>query len=307
MSTRSISWKLFGQLLLAATLASFAASVVADIDLNTPEGNLLASRKMQCSTVDGEPAYYWWKGKVFARRQGEKDRNLFNIEGMNVRSCKTINGGKRGRGYRLVSREILLYTDPGTGQPLDTWNNPWTGQTVDVLHVLNDPVNWPPNFARDENGKATARMSRFGGEVRGDTWWTSAPIPLYYHNVLAGDYQRQIGGVYHATEMFNFSGHLPTLVDESTETAAAHVGWVRLSDWLPWMMMEGREGIVYMHAAGNMVDGFEGLGPVIKTFITTRAPKYKMPPPLDDDRPNETSWTYYKKVVEGGKFPRGGH
>jgi len=291
--------------LILALLTSLPAS--AELDLTDPDDLVTASRKMQCSTVDGEPTYYWWIGKVFARRQGEKDRNLFNIEGMNVRTCKTLDGGKRGEGYRLVSREILLYTDPKTGKPIDTWENPWTGQTVDVMHVLNDPVNGRPTFARDKNGKVSPRMKQFNGQIRGDTWWTSAPIPLYYHNVLAGDYQKQIGGVYHATEMFNFSGHLPTLLDENSRRADAHVGWVRLSDWLPWMMMEGREGTVYMHAAGNMVDGFEGMGPVMKKFINEEAPLYKAPPPLDDDRPNETSWTYYKKKVEGGKFKRGGH
>ena len=30
--------------------------------------------------------------------------------------------------------------------------------------------------------------------------------------------------------------------------------------------------------------------------LTTTSP---LPPPLDDPRPNETSWTYFKKVVEG--------
>ena len=289
-------------------LLSVSLSSHAQIDINTPEGAALAMRKVQCSIVDGEPTYYWWMGKVFARRMGEKDKHLFNIEGMNVRSCKTVDGGKRGKAHTMVSREILLYTDPKTGQPIDTWDNPWTGKTEKVMHVLNDPVNQKrPRFPRDEDGKPYPWTKQFSGHIRGDTWWFSSPIPLYYHNVLAGDYQREIGGVYHATEMFNFSGHLPTLVDEKTHTAKSHVGWVRISDWLPWMMMEGREGMVYMHAAGNIVDGFEGLGPVMKNYINTQAPLYKNAPPLDDDRPNETSWTYYKKKVEGRKFKSGGH
>ena len=29
-------------------------------------------------------------------------------------------------------------------------------------------------------------------------------IPLFYQNVLAGDYQKYVGNFYHATEMFNF-------------------------------------------------------------------------------------------------------
>ncbi len=296
----------FGALFFVALGVLHTPSAVADINLETPEGAARAMRKIQCSTVDGEAAYFWWTGKAFSRRMGEKDKPLFNIEGMNVRSCKTVDGGKRGKGYRLVSREILLYTDLKTGQPLEEWRNPWTGKTVQVLHVLNDPVNQPPRFARDEEGKPYPWARRFGGVIRGDGWWLSLPIPLYYHNVLGGEYQSQIGGVYHATELFNFHGRLATLVNENTKTASAQVGWVRMADWLPWMRMEGREGIIYMHAAGSMVEGFGGLGKETRRFIKSRAPKYRRPPPLDDERPNETSWTYYKKKVPGAKFGTGG-
>ena len=44
-------------------------------------------------------------------------------------------------------------------------------------------------------------------------------VPLFYHNVLQGDYQRYVGGAYHATEMFNFSGPLENLTDSTEDYA----------------------------------------------------------------------------------------
>ena len=38
-----------------------------------------------------------------------------------------------------------------------------------------------------------------------------------------------------------------------------------------------------------------------KDEIATNYPVYRTPPPGDDARPNETSWTYFKKAVESGK------
>jgi hypothetical protein len=32
--------------------------------------------------------------------------------------------------------------------------------------------------------------------------------------------------------------------------------------------------------------------------IATRFPKYAEPPATDDTRPNETSWTYFKKLID---------
>ncbi len=83
----------------------------APIDLNTPDGATTASRKIQCSTIDDKPVFFSWEGKLFSRRMGEPDQHLFNVEGYSVRACKTVDGGKQGKSFKLVTREILLYKD----------------------------------------------------------------------------------------------------------------------------------------------------------------------------------------------------
>lgn len=289
-------------LLLCAAVLGFHA-YAGELDLSTPQGALTAMRKIQCSSEDGKPIFYTWKGRAFSRRMGEPDRVLFGAEGMNVRQCGTVSDPKRGVGYRMVSREILLYTDLKTGEPLDEWENPWSGETVRVLHVENDPVNQPPSFPLNKEGNPAARW--FGSVTNGD-WWMTTTVPLFYHNVLGGDYQKQVGPAYHATEMFNFFGDLASLVDPANDSARSMVGWVRQSDWLPWMEMQGREGIIYFHTAGSKIGGYAELSPIMRKYIESRAQKYREPPPLDDDRPNETSWTYFKKTVPGEKLPRGG-
>jgi len=274
------------------------------IDLSTPEGAIAANRKIQCSTIDNKPEFYTWSGRAYARKAGMPDKVLFGVEGMNVRQCVSVDGGKKGTGYRLVTREIMLYTDLRTGKPLDMWVNPYLGQEVKVMHVENDPVNQPPRFPYTEDGKPAARW--WGREDSG-SWFMTVAVPLFYHNVLQGDYQKYVGGAYHATEMFNFMGEMDDLTDGTKDTADAKVGWVRISDWLPWMEMQGREGLFYVQAAGKKVKGFEGMPQVMQDYINTKAPIYKAPPPGDDDRKNETSWTYFQKLIEGGKLPRGGH
>ena len=285
-----------------AVAAALAPQAMADIDLSTPEGVLKANRKINCSTIDEKPITYSWHGKGWSRRRGEADQNIFDVVGMNVRMCVADEHPERGKGYRLISREILLYTDPKTGQALDIWENPWTGKAVKVIHVENDPVN-SANYLIGRDGKPL----KWTASEHSGSWWRTATVPLFYHNVLAGDYQRYVGNAYHATEMFNYFGEIADLVDDSKDTAAIKVGWVRQSEWLPWMQMQGREGIIYMHTAGKKVAGYDDLPEVMRTYIETRAPKYAGPPPSDDKRPNETSWTYFKKMVKSETLPRGGH
>jgi hypothetical protein len=278
---------------LVSGLIAPLAVLAGKLDLSTPEGALAAQRKIQCSLVDGVPITYWWLGDMYSRVPGERDRLLFKVEGMNVRQCGTLESAQQGKGFRLVSREILLYKDPQSGEIVREWKNPWTGETVKVLHVANDPVNGRGTFPQGADGKPM----KFEGTLSGGRWWLTSTIPLFYENPLAGEYQKYVGGMYQATELFNFFGEVADLVDDKKPSAEVSVGWSRISGWLPWMQMGGRAGAVYFHTAGRKLARWDDLSETMKTEIRTSYPEWVGPPPLDDARPNETSWTYFKKKV----------
>ncbi|MBF2755175.1 MAG: DUF1838 domain-containing protein [Gammaproteobacteria bacterium AqS3] len=267
----------------------------APIDLATPEGHVAAMRKVQCSLKDKQPMFYTWKGSAYSRVTGERDRLLFKVEGMNVRQCVTVRDRVRGNGYRMVSREIMLYLDPETGEVMRQWENPWTGETIEVMHVANDPVNSrAPIFGRDKDGNPVKTPF----EIRGDKFFLDFVIPLYYPNPIGGDYQPYAGNFYHSTEMFNFSGQADALLDGDTDTMISIISWTRLAPWLPWMKMSGRDGLMYFNATGRMLGGYDELSETMRAEIESSYSIYKNPPPTNDKRPNETSWTYFKKKLD---------
>lgn len=289
---RSTGWRAAAVLGLAS-LGSGAAVAADALGLDGPEAALTAMRKIQCSTADGVPVTYGWEGRVYSRVPGEPDRQLFKVEGMNIRQCGPLSAEEGGPGFKLVTREILLYLDPETGEVLNQWENPWTGQTVDVIQVTNDPVN--QRFSRIGRG---GREFALPFVVQGNQWWLTSTVPLFYTNVLGGEYQQYVGGTYHVTEMFNFFGDVDEITDPDVESIPARVGWVRISSWLPWMEMGDRAGLLYFHTAGRKLDSFDDLSERMKQQIATNFPEYASPPPLDDQRRNETSWTFFKKVLD---------
>ena len=283
---------------LAAPVAATAAKPGAALDIGTPEGAITAFRKVQCSTEDSRPTVYYWVGETYSRVPGEPDRLLFRFEGMNTRQCVTVIDPIRGQGFRQVSREILFYQDPTTGEIIDEWQNPWSGETVQVLHIANDPVNFrAPIFPLKADGKPFETDL----QVMGDHWWSTTTVPLFYRNPLGGDFQDHVGGTYHAVEMFNFFGRMSDLTDPQTRSADVNVAWARISDWLPWMKMRGRAGNLYFNGAGRKLDRYAELPASMRAAIEARGPIYKEPPPVDDQRPNETSWTYFKKHMEAAR------
>ena len=225
------------RLMLTVAALAFAASAQARekprlLDTSKPEDALEVAKRAQCGAGDGVPAVYHWSGKIYSRVAGEPDRMLFKGEGMNIRQCISVEDPKRGKGWRLVSREIMLYLDPKTGEVVRQWDNPWTGEKVAVMHIANDPVNQRPQFPYAADGTPY----KFTGRREGR--WIFAPFeaPLFYHNVLSGEYQDYVGGKYHAMEIFDFAYDAEEILNTKNPTAYPIISWVRISDWMPWIL-----------------------------------------------------------------------
>ena len=121
--------------LCLAVFSLLASSVVA-LDVTTPEGSMRALVKMRAS-LDGSEAYADWKVTAYAVVPGQRLRPLFRLDGFNVaRMDKQADGS-----WHMLSREVAYYRDLKTGEILQKFANPLTGQTDAVLQVINDPVN----------------------------------------------------------------------------------------------------------------------------------------------------------------------
>lgn len=283
---------------LAVAVGAFAGD--ERFDLSDPDQALLASNKVFCSNEPGETALYWWQGVVFSRIPGEKDRHIFNVQGMNIRQCARFEDDEKGVGFRSVSREIMLYLDPGTNEVLKTWDNPWTGETVEVMQVNNDPVNARgPRYARDDEGNARIDWSE-KTVINGMVLEGGEAALLFYNNPLAGDYQDFEGGKYHASEFLTAAYPLDDARDSGqTKIQDSVISWGRISGWLPWMKMRKRSGVMVHFTHGMRLHRWEDLPEVLREEIEANYPMYREPPPLDDDRPNDTSWTVFKRWIDG--------
>lgn len=253
--------------------------------------------KMTCGTTEPNVVRYgFWEGRLYSRVPGEKDRHLFDVFGVNVRQCAALQDPARGAGYRSVSREIMVYLDPQTGEIVDRWKNPWTGEEVEVIHVANDPVNMrEAAYVTGKDGKpARTRLRRYE-----DTLVSSSEVPLFYTNPLTGPYQDYVGGQYHAMEIFNTFYRAADFLDPTvTRIGDSRLAWQRVSQMLPWMKMGDRPGLMVFNATGFSTFEPAKLPPRLWKVVDERFPAYRTPPPTDDARPNETTWTVFKKTID---------
>lgn len=288
----------------AALLAVGSTTMARTLDPSVPEDAVEISKRLQCGVSADEPAVYHWSGNIYGRSPGVRDKLLFKGEGMNIRRCVEVEDAERGTGWRLISREIMLMLDPTTGEVVDEWENPYTGETVPVMQIHNDPVNSRgATFPRGADG-SPYKM----GTLRESGPYVFIPfeVPLFYPNPLAGDYQPYVGNMYHAMEIFDFAALKSDLYDSSKPTAYPMISWVRISPWAPWMEMGGRPGQMVFNAMGQKLPGgFEELPDVLKNEIRENYPIYEQAPPKDDTRRNETTWTKFKMLTDKARAESG--
>ncbi len=269
-------------------------AIATPLDPDRPEDALQIFRKLLCSVEDGKAIYFVWQGKVFSRQPGESDRHLFNVQGMSTRACTSLTSETGAAGFRQVTREVMIYLDPETNALLNTWENPWTGETTTVHPVANDPVNSSP-FWVDTTGPRL-QFQHFGDT---DLLFFTVTLPLFYPNPLGGDHQDYTGGHYHAMEMFNFAAQRSRLLasaDQDIDNVA--VSWSRISPWLPWMKMGGRPGELVVHAASTRLAAWQQVPEPLRSQIAGEFALYQNPPALDDTRPNQTTWTNFRNYLE---------
>lgn len=242
---------------------------------------------------DGRDVITTWRGTVYSFVPGERQRALFQVVGMNVARC--LHDVK---GWFLTSRELMYYLDPDTGRVLERWTNPWTGESVPVVHVAN----------------ALVQMRLGGGaplRPAGELATIAIDVPLFYPNALARSEDLAAYSPtpnYQAGEFFGLTAPANQIEDaRAASVRDLQIAWFRISPWLPWMNMGDRAGQLVISAHGRKVPSIADLPDTLRDEITLRLPRYARAPACFVDLPNETSWTYFAAHVDayraGARFP----
>jgi hypothetical protein len=256
--------------------------------LDDPDFAAEAFLRVRASADLDEETFTWWKGEIFELRTDQPSasrRSLLGFEGFNVARVVPTDDG-----WRLITREITVYTDP-EGRIIDCWA-PEGEVPRPVLHVQNDPVSFdlgapPPHRVLDDR-----------------VLW-SLSFPLAYPSPLpVAEYpEASAGDIYRSVEQFDFEVALADLADPGLGSVPTRIVWSRLGPWLPWMRRGQQPGWLVYHATGRKLEGgFEALPEPLRSWTLEHAPEYRHAPERDEG-PNQTSWTVYRDAVDAGVLP----
>lgn len=297
---------------LGVSRASSAASTAMPagfkgpyVDLTTGKGNMLAGVRMDANLDESKQKWASVSGVVTGVRAGEAVRDLFGFEVVSVaRAWKQPEGD-----YRVLHRESILYTNLATGDILTEWHNPYIDETVKVVDVINDP--WNHHFGE---------TIRFKGPDYGGLNKQPDPPPvpfsmgfvdagngmvqnrihinLYYKAALQPDKwpRESAGPMNQVSEFFTNVVKLEDLQNPDKTSLLNTGSWVRITPWLPWMLMGQAPGHIHYHSTVQSFDSLAGFKPKVLAHMEKYHPEMLEAPPKSAwEKPNLSSLEVYAR------------
>ena len=223
------------------------------LDFSIPEDNLYAFGKLWGS-YDVKPTYGGYQGVQFARIGTKRLIPLFGYVGFGNMQSRLNNDGT----VNIRGTEAGYFTDLKTGHIIDSWDNPWTNETVEVFPFIN----------RKMRGHLTTKMPKFimgnaaldaptlmnQADAREDLATVPFLLPwqkLGAQYLLTWEYSHEYTNPVtkdkwpkaHTTKRINpsehFSFYTPVreMNNRSILSSPFHAGFMRTSPWWPWMKM----------------------------------------------------------------------
>jgi hypothetical protein len=270
--------------------AGTASAAGMTLNLDDPEDNLKALIKLQAD-LSGEDALGGFGGEVWGWVPGEGNRLLFRSYGIGASHVERVENG-----WRFYHREVMYYLDPETGEILEDWVNPYTGRRVEVMHILNDPVHrfyaisggpfaapWPYTVMGDD---LVFRISVFSFR---DSVLPRADYPLHSAN-----------DKYQASELWMMNGRVSEVMNPDVTSASCVTSWARVGQWLPFMEMGNRPGVMVYHSDSyKLLNGVDDIPPAILKYTEKNHPKYlESPQTWQSLKLNESQLTVSRREID---------
>ena len=115
---------------------------VTQIDFMNPRWNRDAWARIQADLDSDKQRFCHCSGQIMAVRPGEAVKPILGFQTFLATRLLPLPDGN----IRRVNKEVIFYTNlTRLGQPgeiIDSWQNPFTNETVRVVHAINDPFNY---------------------------------------------------------------------------------------------------------------------------------------------------------------------
>lgn len=211
-------------------------------------------------------------GTVFAVfEDGKRMEPLYGVVGVFPSRAWRQDDGS----YKVATCNNIMYTDLATGAVLESYDNPYTGETVEVLgHSSHlQTIARPATGGRSES--ATIKLdSRWvlamDNAIQISEFQMRKPNPIdpkVYKRESSGEW-------FHKKQSGQMIARLSELEDPSLPSVNTVSISERFGPWYPWMLMGGHEGRNFSHMVIQKTFDISDVPRPILDYVEKHDPEY---------------------------------
>jgi hypothetical protein len=239
-------------------------------------------RKLHFRTDDG--VIFWW---LQGPKIGQVGATLTPLYENSVGTIQRIRHFEDG-GFELTQLEMVLNLDFETGEPLQSWKNPYTGET---LPIRFSPLGPTKAIYRRDNSRV--RPTEIGGAPLESSGTIHAPIVVgddvfIREESIARVFTPGRKTPFEVNDIAVYHGSLANLADPAVTVGEATVFFAEVTGWQRWMNMAERPGTLTSRLAGRKVRRYEDLPQAWREQLARVAPEIAADPIGALDRPPAT-------------------
>jgi hypothetical protein len=218
-------------------------------DLSTPRANLEGMLRMTASLKE-EDVPWWFDGTMFGIVGEEEPRPLVRFEGWEVYWVRPVENDA----YELTGHTVTFFYDVETGEMLDTFDNPYTGETNTVTASVQGG-GAGSGFNYSVNGVRPTKFMDRMPEKPLLLQWSSVRDVIWMHAETAyppglSQPRKQRQTMFTSLEDFN---------NPEVSNLPASFSATVFENWPRWMEMGDRPGHVIWHASGAKIASLDDL------------------------------------------------
>jgi hypothetical protein len=254
----------------AAALIGGQAAHGAAFGINAAErSNLLRTYARMRGAIDGGLALWWYTGTVWGKPVDDIARPMFGVQGLtfnrvSLRADGSIEQKLTGRGW---------YANPETGEALEMWTNPATGERISPPHIKSLQTQ---SIASD--GALAPRqdeaIDEFSGRVGGLTlnggtvWVTENFVAKYKPDAARG------GAIATTASLSTFTARVLDVENTAANFVPAYLNYQSIGSWPAWMKMTGGPGTLSWQTRGQKVRSATEAPTELRAWIEARHPGF---------------------------------
>lgn len=248
-------------LITSATALGFSTSMLglssaparAAEDLDDPKHRMTSIMKLYGSTDDRVNF-----GFVNGIYYGLIDRTLTPMFGVLAGVFTRFTARPDGT-YDGATFEIAYFTDPVTGQKLENYTNPITGETVGAAPVTRSgphPLHITPDTAERVHVPGLARevKQKFRPlRIVRDRVWLIEELNVRINTPGAPSTGN--------ASVTSYGGSVADVLNPKLKVVPAEVNYTATTPWRPWIKMGDRPGSMLCHATGRTIQSIDDFPP----------------------------------------------